>query len=128
MSTTIDRRRHKRFAVDYWASLKHPLLGTVTAEVRDMSISGVLLTLDEGIDLYVMMELDVRLHGKDFDKDMAALPVQVVRAKGREIALRFLDTCQDIWSPPEDDEVYVDSVGLGEGLGELDPLRDRITH
>lgn len=128
MNNSIDRRRHRRVQVNYWASLKHPLLGTVTAEVSDMSISGVLLKLDEDVDVYVMMELDIRIHGKDFEKEMPSLPVQVVRVSGREVALRFQDTCQDIWAPPDEDDDVFESSGLGEGLGDIDPLQERITH
>lgn len=99
----IERRRHKRVEVDFWASLKHPLLGTVTCGIKDMSVSGVLLQLDEDLNFYVMMELDIRIHGDGWDNTMPALPVQVVRVDKREIALRFLDSVEDAWSPPDDD-------------------------
>jgi hypothetical protein len=59
-----DRRVHRRVEVDFWASLNHPLLGTITADVQDMSVSGLSLTLDEDIDFFVMMELDIRIHGE----------------------------------------------------------------
>lgn len=99
----IERRRHKRVEVDFWASLKHPLLGTVTCGIQDMSVSGVLLKLDEELNFFVMMELDIRIHGEGWDNTMPSLPVQVVRVKKREIALRFLDSVEDAWSPPDDD-------------------------
>ena len=101
----IDRRRHARVEVDFWASLKHPLLGTVTGKVQDMSISGVSLILDENLNIFVMMELDVRLHGDGWDALMPSLPVRVVRVQRREIALEFLDSCEDIWTPEDDVEV-----------------------
>ena len=106
-SNMINRRGHRRVEVDFWASLKHPLLGLVTGVVQDMSISGVALKLDEDMKFFVMMELDVRLHGEGWDDSMPSLPVQVVRVRQREIALRFLDSCEDIWTPDDDDEVSV---------------------
>lgn len=99
----IERRRHKRVEVEFWASLKHPLLGTVTCGITDMSVSGVLLKLDADLNFFVMMELDIRIHGEGWDSTMPSLPVQVVRVKDQEIALRFLDSVEDAWSPPEDD-------------------------
>jgi len=91
----IDRREHKRVEVDFWASLNHPLLGTATGEIQDMSTSGVSLTMDEEMSFAVMMELDVRIHGEGWDDTMPSLPVQVVRIMHREIALRFLDDCEE---------------------------------
>lgn len=99
----IDRRQHRRVEVDFWASLSHPLLGTVTGEIQDMSISGLSITLDEDMNFFVMMELDARIHGDGWDNTMPALPVQVVRVNEREIALQFIDTCEDLWLPPEQD-------------------------
>lgn len=96
----IERRQHNRVAVDYWASLKHPLLGTMTANVSNLSVSGLALELDEEIDCFVMMELDVRIHGDGWDESMPALPVQVVRVQGRQLALRFLDSHDDDLSMP----------------------------
>jgi hypothetical protein len=104
----IERRQHHRIPVDYWASLKHPLLGSVTGDIQDMSTSGLSLTLDEETSFYVMMELDVRIHGDGWDATMPPLPVQVVRVEHREIALRFLDSCDDFWLP-RDDENGTDS-------------------
>lgn len=96
----IERRQHNRVAVDYWASLKHPLLGTMTASVSNLSVSGVALELDKDIDCFVMMELDVRIHGDGWDDSMPALPVQVVRVQGRDLALRFLDGHDDELTMP----------------------------
>ena len=76
-SNMINKRGHRRVEVDFWASLKHPLLGLVTGVVQDMSISGVALKLDEDMKFFVMMELDVRLHGEGWDDSMPSLPVQV---------------------------------------------------
>ena len=95
----IERRQHRRVEVDFWASLKHPLLGTVTGDIQDMSVSGLSLTLDEEMNFFVMMELDVRIHGEGWDDSMPSLPVQVVRVQHREIAIRFLDACDDFWTP-----------------------------
>ncbi|GAB5497922.1 MAG: hypothetical protein PsegKO_02330 [Pseudohongiellaceae bacterium] len=96
----IERRHQNRVAVDYWASLKHPLLGTMTANVSNLSVSGVALVLDEEVDCFVMMELDVRIHGDGWDDSMPALPVQVVRVQGRQVALRFLDSHVDELAMP----------------------------
>ncbi|MBT3532018.1 MAG: PilZ domain-containing protein [Gammaproteobacteria bacterium] len=102
-----ERRRHKRVEVEFWASMRHPLLGTITCNIEDMSISGVSIKLDEEVDFFVMMELDVRIHGDGWDEAMPALPVQVIRVNDRNIALKFLDNCEDIWSPEEDELEYV---------------------
>ena len=102
-----ERRRHKRVEVEFWESMRHPLLGTITCNIEDMSISGVSIKLDEEVDFFVMMELDVRIHGDGWDEAMPALPVQVIRVNDRNIALKFLDNCEDIWSPEEDELEYV---------------------
>ena len=102
-----ERRRHKRVEVEFWASMRHPLLGTITCNIEDMSISGVSIKLDEEVDFFVMMELDVRIHGDGWDEAMPALPVQVIRVNDRNSALKFLDNCEDIWSPEEDELEYV---------------------
>lgn len=96
----IERRQHKRVDVNYWASLKHPLLGIMTGRVRDLSLSGVSITLDEDVCFFVMMELDVRIHGDGWDETMPALPVQVVRVNQREVALRFVDDRDDSFDMP----------------------------
>ncbi len=95
-----ERRLHRRVAVDFWASLNHPLLGTITADVMDLSVSGLSLVLDEEIDFFVMMELDIRIHGEGWDDSMPALPVQVVRVNKRNVGLKFFDHCEDYWTPP----------------------------
>ncbi len=99
----MERRRHKRVEVDFWASLSHPLLGTITCDIQDMSISGVSIKLDEDLKFFVMMELDVKIRGEGWDDSMPALPVQVTRVDKREVGLQFIESCEDIWTPPEDD-------------------------
>ena len=99
----MERRRHKRVEVDFWASLSHPLLGTITCDIQDMSISGVSIKLDEDLKFFVMMELDVKIRGEGWDDSMPALPVQVTRVDKRNVGLEFIESCEDIWSPPEDD-------------------------
>ena len=98
-----ERRRHKRVEVDFWASLSHPLLGTITCDIQDMSVSGVSIKLDEDLKFFVMMELDVKIRGEGWDESMPALPVQVTLVDKRNIGLQFIESCEDIWSPPEDD-------------------------
>ncbi len=98
-----ERRRHKRVEVDFWASLSHPLLGTITCDIQDMSVSGVSIKLDEDLKFFVMMELDVKIRGEGWDDSMPALPVQVTRVDKRNIGLEFIESCEDIWTPPEDD-------------------------
>ena len=100
----IERRQHQRVDVDFWASLKHPLMGTVTGNIQDMSTSGVSLTLDEEMNFFVMMELDVRIHGEGWDDSMPSLPVQVVRVRKREVALKFVEPVEDYWAPSHDDD------------------------
>ena len=101
-----EKRRHKRVEVDFWASLSHPLLGTVTCNIQDMSISGVSIKLDEDLKFFVMMELDVKIRGEGWDDSMPALPVQVTRVNKRNVGLQFIESCEDIWTPPEDDSDY----------------------
>ena len=67
-----------------------------------MSVSGLALMLDEETNIFVMMELDVRIHGEGWDDTMPSLPVQVVRVQHREIGIRFLDNCDDFWMPQND--------------------------
>lgn len=98
-----ERRRHKRVEVDFWASLSHPLLGTITCDIQDMSVSGVSIKLDEDLKFFVMMELDVKIRGDGWDESMPALPVQVTRVNKRNVGLEFIESCEDIWVPPEDD-------------------------
>ena len=99
----MERRQHRRVEVDFWASLRHPLIGSVTGDIQDMSVSGLSLTLDKEMKFFVMMELDVRIHGSGWDDTMPSLPVQVVRVQDREIALSFMDNCDDFWAPPIED-------------------------
>jgi len=99
----MERRRHKRVEVDFWASLSHPLLGTITCDIQDMSISGVSIKLDEDLKFFVMMELDVKIRGDGWDDSMPALPVQVTRVDKRDIGLQFIESCEELWVPPEDD-------------------------
>ncbi len=103
----IERRQHRRLEVEFWASMKHPLLGTVTCNIEDMSVGGVSIKLDEQVDFFVMMELDVRIHGDGWDEAMPALPVQVVRVDNRNIALKFLDSCENFWTAEENEMEYV---------------------
>ena len=83
----MERRRHKRVEVDFWASLIHPLLGTITSDIQGMSASGVSINLDEGLKFFVMMELDVKIRGEGWDDSMPALPVQVTRVDKRNIGI-----------------------------------------
>lgn len=91
----IERRRHKRVPVQFWVSMSHPLLGIVTGHVKNMSHGGISLTLNEEVGFFRMMELDARIHGDGWDESMPALPVLVVRANEREVALKFLDVESD---------------------------------
>ena len=106
-----ERREHRRIDVDFWATLNHPLLGTITGDVNDMSVSGLSLTLDEELRFFVMMELDVRIHGDGWDKTAPSLPVEVVRVKDREIGLRFVEACEDYWTPPPETEFELELDG-----------------
>ena len=90
-----ERRQHRRVEAAFWARLKDPLLGTVTGKFQEMSVSGLSLTLDEENEFFVMIELDVSIHGEAWGDSMPALPVQVVRVQNREVAIRILDACDD---------------------------------
>ena len=96
----IERRKHRRLSINCWASMKHPLLGTITAEVEEISFSGLSVKLDESLNLFVMMELDMRLHGDEWDEGMPDLPVQVVRIEERQVALKFCQSFDSYWIPP----------------------------
>lgn len=98
----IDRRQHRRVEVDFWASMKHPLLGTITCSIEDMSSTGVSIRLDEKIGVFVMMELDIRIHGEGWDPSAPSLPVQVVRVNERRVALKFCESFEHIWDPEPD--------------------------
>ncbi len=114
----IERRLHRRIEVEFWASLHHPLLGSVTADIQEMSSSGFSLTLDREMNFFVMMELDVSVHGQGWGESMPELPVQVVRVQGREIALRFLDSCEDFWMQAVEDDYqlpFTDSILYNDG-------------
>ncbi len=117
-----ERREYRRVEVDYWASLNHPLLGTITGDVNDMSVSGLSLTLDEELTFFVMMELDVRIHGEGWETSAPSLPVQVTRVKEREIGLRFVEICDDYWTPPPDTgfELELESNSLFDNSDEYD--------
>jgi hypothetical protein len=99
----MERRGHKRVEVDFWASLTHPLLGTITCDIQDMSTSGVSINLDEDLKFFVMMELDVEIRGEGWDDAMPAVPVQVTRVDKRNIGLQFIESYEEIWAPPEED-------------------------
>jgi hypothetical protein len=114
-----ERRQHKRVNVDFWASLTHPLLGVVTGAVQDMSNGGVSMMLDGEMNLFIMMELDVRIHGEGWDETMPSLPVQVTRIQQREVGLRFLDVEEDFWpGAPVEDENYDDLKDVMEKFEE----------
>ncbi|MBL4581922.1 MAG: PilZ domain-containing protein [Gammaproteobacteria bacterium] len=115
-----ERRRHKRVEVNFWASLSHPLLGTVTCDIQDMSISGVSIKLDEDLKFFVMMELDVKIRGDGWDDSMPALPVQVTRVDKREIGLQFIESCEELWVPSEDD--------LNFSADNSNPMQDFAAH
>jgi len=54
--------------VGYWASLHHPLMGTMTGKIRNMSIAGVAIKMDSIDNCFVMMELNVKIHGPGWDE------------------------------------------------------------
>lgn len=118
-----ERRRHRRVEVDFWASLSHPLLGTITCDIQDMSVSGVSIKLDEDLKFFVMMELDVKIRGEGWDDSMPALPVQVTRVDKRNVGLEFIESCEDIWTPPEDDmDFSSDDSDVTENYSSLSEL------
>ena len=106
----MERRRHKRVDVEFWANLSHPLLGTTTCDIQDMSISGVSIKLDEDLKFFVMMELDVKIRGEGWDESMPVLPVQVTRVDKCNIGLQFIESCEEIWAPPEDGLNFLQTI------------------
>ena len=99
----MERRRHKRVEVDFWASLIHPLLGTIISDIQGMSTSGVSINLDEGLKFFVMMELDVKIRDEGWDESMPGLPVQVMRVDKRDIGLQFIESLEEICVLLKDD-------------------------
>lgn len=85
----LERRRETRTPVNYQISLSHPLLGRVTAEVLEVSRSGLSLSLEESTGFYTMMELDARISDDGQDGALMELPIQVVRVQNRKVAVRF---------------------------------------
>lgn len=122
----IERRKHRRLSVNCWASMKHPLLGTITAEVEEISFSGLSVKLDEPLDLFVMMELDLRLHGDEWDEEMPDLPVQVVRIEQRQVALKFCQSFDRYWIPPIVNKGE-DSIGAGIERASADKNKQSVT-
>ena len=66
-----------------------------------MSVSGVSIKLDEGVKLFVMMELDVKIRDEGWDESMPGLPVQVMRVDKRDIGVQFIESCEEIWVLPK---------------------------
>lgn len=99
-----ERRQHSRIAVNCWASLRHPLLGVYTAAVEEMSSGGMSLRLDEKSYFFVMMEVDVRFHGENWDDSMPPVTAQVVRIDDLHVALRFPESCGESWVCPLEEE------------------------
>jgi hypothetical protein len=58
-----ERRLHKRELVDAPVRLYHPVLGSLTGKIRDVSRSGMFIKLDKVPKLHVG-ECDGRLHCK----------------------------------------------------------------
>jgi len=85
-----DRRKHRRVEVEYCVNLRHPLLGVLTATVKNLSVGGLAMTLDNDITCFVMQEFDIEVQGDGWQSQTPTLPVQVTRVSGRDIALRFL--------------------------------------
>lgn len=84
-----ERRQHQRTAINGWASLQHPLLGTITAKVADISAGGMSLRLDDNRNFFVMMELDAKIHSAEVIDSIPPVTVQVVRVQRRRVGLRF---------------------------------------
>lgn len=59
----IERRLHKRELVNAPVRLYHPVFGSLTGQIRDVSKSGMFVSLDEVPELHVG-ECDGRLHCK----------------------------------------------------------------
>lgn len=89
MYTMKERRQHQRTAINGWASLQHPLLGTITAEVEDISAGGMSLRLDDDRNFFVMMELDAKIHAGAVNDSLPPVTVQVVRVQRQRVGLRF---------------------------------------
>ena len=99
----MNRRRHKRVEVEFWASLSRPLAGTITCDIQDMSVSGVSIKLDEDLKLFVIMELDVKIRDEGWGESMPGVPVQVMRFDKRDIGLQFIESLEEICVLLKDD-------------------------
>ena len=76
-------------------------MGTMTGKIRNMSIAGVAIKMDSIDNCFVMMELNVKIHGPGWDETWPALPAQIVRVSESEIGLKFHQTCEQYWQPEE---------------------------
>lgn len=85
------------------------MLGTITCSIEDMSATGVSIRLDEKVDFFVMMKLDIRIHGEGGDTSMPSLPVEVVRVNDRSVALKFSDALEELWSPEQEVDLVSES-------------------
>ena len=86
----LERRRHERLASPSCKSLRHPLLGTLKGEIRNLSPGGICLATNAMTGCYVMMKLDACIHGPGEQYAEMMRPVRIVRIRGQEIALQFL--------------------------------------
>jgi|MEHZ01.4.fsa_nt_MEHZ011045078.1_1 hypothetical protein len=108
----MNRRRHKRVEVEFWASLSRPLAGTNTSDIQYMSVSGVSIKLDEDLKFFVMMELDVKIRDEGWDESMPGLPARVICIDNRDIGLRLIESCEEIWAPPKDDTTLLQTISI----------------
>ncbi len=96
----IERRLHKRELVDAPVRLYHPVIGSLTGQIRDVSKGGMFIELTDVPKLHVG-ECDGRLHCKLMNIDVLFY-MECVRITDKGIVLVHVEEQADIPSMPSD--------------------------
>ena len=92
----IERRLYKRELVDAPVRLYHPVFGSLTGKIRDVSKAGMFINLDEVPKLHVG-ECDGRLHCKLMNIDVLFY-MECVRLTDEGIVLMHIE--EEVETPP----------------------------
>ncbi len=96
----IERRLHKRELVDAPVRLYHPVIGSLTGRIRDVSKGGMFIDLDDVPELHVG-ECDGRLHCKLMNIDVLFY-MECVRITGEGVVLVHVEEQSEIPSISSD--------------------------
>ena len=97
----IERRLHKRELVDAPVRLYHPVLGSLTGTIRDLSKGGMYVMLDEVPELHVG-KCDGRLHCNLVNLDVLFY-MECVRITDEGVVLVHLEEEAETAALPADD-------------------------